>query len=313
MIEVQGISKQYGEISALSDVSFSVDRGHIVGFLGANGAGKTTTMDILCGCIGADKGEVRVAGFEISESPKEVKKRLGYLPDEPPLHNDMRVGEFIEYAGRLWGLERAILRKRCDEVTEKLGLGEVRHRLVGNLSKGFRQRVGLAQALVHNPDVLILDEPTEGLDPNQIVQIRELIRSLKGEHTIVFSSHILSEVENITDELIIIDRGRIVEKGTYQGLLAKIESGSRYQIKVARSVEQLFTQLREMPGLLEVHRTGAVTGDMIEFSLREDTAILDQVVKVVATGDFGLRELKPSSKRLEDIFFQLTKSPEGGR
>lgn len=313
MIEVQGISKQYGEISALTDVSFSVDRGHIVGFLGANGAGKTTTMDILCGCIGADKGEVRVAGFEISESPKEVKKRLGYLPDEPPLHNDMRVGEFIEYAGRLWGLDRPTLRKRCGDVIEKLGLGEVRHRLVGNLSKGFRQRVGLAQALVHNPDVLILDEPTEGLDPNQIVQIRELIRSLKGEHTIVFSSHILSEVENITDELIIIDRGRIVEKGTYQGLLAKIESGSRYQIKVARSVDLLFQKLQGMPGLVEVHRSGATTGDMIEFSLRDEPAVLDQVVNAVVTGDFGLRELKPSSKRLEDIFFQLTKSPEGGR
>lgn len=313
MIEVQGISKQYGEISALTDVSFSVDRGHIVGFLGANGAGKTTTMDILCGCIGADKGEVRVAGFEISESPKEVKKRLGYLPDEPPLHNDMRVGEFIEYAGRLWGLDRPTLRKRCGDVIEKLGLGEVRHRLVGNLSKGFRQRVGLAQALVHNPDVLILDEPTEGLDPNQIVQIRELIRSLKGEHTIVFSSHILSEVENITDELIIIDRGRIVEKGTYQGLLAKIESGSRYQIKVARSVDLLFQKLQGMPGLVEVHRSGAATGDMIEFSLRDEPAVLDQVVNAVVTGDFGLRELKPSSKRLEDIFFQLTKSPEGGR
>lgn len=305
MIEVQGISKRYGDIVALKDLSFSVEKGHIVGFLGANGAGKTTTMDILCGCIGADQGTVKVGGYEMSESPREAKRRMGYLPDEPPLHNDMRVQDYIEYAGRLWGMERNSLTPRCHEVMGKLGLMEVKSRLIGNLSKGFRQRVGLAQALIHNPEVLVLDEPTEGLDPNQIVQIRELIRSLKGEHTIVFSSHILSEVENITDEIIIIDRGHMVEKGTYDGLLAKVGSGRRYLVKVARNSDQLIQEIMRLPGVSAVHALPSEIST-VEFSIDEHSDALDKVASLVVAGAYGLREIRQTSKRLEDIFFQLT-------
>jgi ABC-2 type transport system ATP-binding protein len=192
MIEVIGLSKRYGAVQALNNVSFSVSKGQIVGFLGANGAGKTTTMDIMCGCIGADAGTATIAGYDVTEHPLEVKRRLGYLPDVAPLHPEMRVEEFVTYAGRLHQIPGTQLRQRVGETLEKLSLGAVRRRLIGNLSKGYRQRVALAQAIVHNPEVLVLDEPTEGLDPNQIVQIRELIRSLAGHHTIILSSHILS-------------------------------------------------------------------------------------------------------------------------
>jgi ABC-2 type transport system ATP-binding protein len=194
MIEVNGLSKNYGDLAALSNVSFTVEKGQIVGFLGANGAGKSTTMDILCGCIGADSGFAKVAGFDITERPLEAKRRLGYLPDVAPLHHDMLVSDYIAYAAELHKVERGQIAARVSATIEKLALGDVRNRVIGNLSKGYRQRVGLAQALVHDPEVLVLDEPTEGLDPTQIAEIRKLIKSLAGQHTILLSSHILSEV-----------------------------------------------------------------------------------------------------------------------
>ena len=307
MIEVQHVSKRYGEVVALSDVSFTAKKGEVLGFLGANGAGKTTTMDILCGCIGADGGSIRIGGEEVSESPQSVKARLGYLPDEPPLHNDMLVGEYIEYAARLRGVKSNEVGARVNEMVDRLALGDVKNRLVANLSKGFRQRVGLAQALVHNPDVLILDEPTEGLDPTQIVQIRDMIRSFKGEHTIIYSSHILSEVENICDQLVVIDKGRVIEQGSYADLLRKMEGSRRYRLRVGNDAPRLLQQFSGNERIVAPALSESVD-NMIEFEVQPgDEDILGLVAKAAIDGGFGFRELAQHTKSLEQIYFQLTK------
>lgn len=305
MIEVVGLRKSFGNVLALNDISFRVEKGQIVGFLGANGAGKTTTMDIICGCIGADAGTAKVAGFEISEKPLEVKKRIGYLPDEPPLHKEMRVDEYLHYAGRLHGLQGTALLERVNELKERLGLQEMSQRLIGNLSKGYKQRVGLAQALVHNPEVLILDEPTEGLDPNQILQIRELIKGLRGKHTILFSSHILSEVESVCDEIVIVDKGRVAEQGTHQQLIQRLGGAREYQLRVRQGAEALAKRLGELNDLSEIRTDNGA--QLITFLTRENEQILDQVAQEVLQGGYGFKELAPKSKKLEDVFFQLTR------
>ena len=307
MIEVSGLSKRYGAVQALNNVSFSVAKGQIVGFLGANGAGKTTTMDIMCGCIGADAGTATIAGYDITEQPLEVKRRLGYLPDVAPLHPEMRIEEFVTYAGRLHKIPGTELQRRVSETLEKLSLGAVRRRLIGNLSKGYRQRVALAQAIVHNPDVLVLDEPTEGLDPNQIVQIRELIRSLAGHHTIILSSHILSEVQNTCDHLIIVHNGTVVQTGSYEDLTRAMKSGRIYRLKVARNGAAAMSNLAELAAAQHPRLVDAAEHEL-EFSLAgsTDEAVLDNVARRMIDGGFGLRELAVKTKSLEEVFFQLT-------
>jgi ABC-2 type transport system ATP-binding protein len=305
MIEVSGLTKTYGSVCALQDVTFNVDKGKIVGFLGANGAGKTTTMDIVCGCIGSDQGSVRIGGIDILEDPIEAKRRIGYLPDEPPIYDDMRVSEYIDYAARLNKVPSQDVRKRVDETLERLSLGEVKNRLVGNLSKGFRQRVGLAQAIVHNPDVLVLDEPTEGLDPNQIVHIRELIQQLGGQHTIMLSSHILSEVQNTCDEIIIINKGRIIQQGTHQELLSSLEKDQQYVLTIAQRGHELASQLAAIPYVSNVEFNPNKASEL-GFVLKGTEDQLDQVAKLVIDGGYGLRGLTSKGKSLEEIFFELT-------
>lgn len=306
MIEVKGLRKTFGQVCALNDITFNVDKGQIVGFLGSNGAGKTTTMDIISGCIGADAGTAKIGGFEISESPIEAKKRIGYLPDEPPLHREMTVKEYLSYVGKLHGMSTSQLKDRVQEMLERLELRSMEKRLIGNLSKGYRQRVGLAQAIIHDPDVLILDEPTEGLDPNQILQIRHLIKSLRGQHTILFSSHILSEVESVCDQLIIIDKGKIVEQGTHQDLVKRLESGHQYQLRVRQGASSLLEQLKVHSSVSDLKLVDD-QGQIISFCTRDEDQDLDKVVKTVLDGGFGLKELAPKSKKLEDVFFQLTR------
>lgn len=305
MIEVVSLRKSFGDVPALTDITFKVEKGQIVGFLGANGAGKTTTMDILCGCIGADAGTAKIAGFEISENPIEVKKRIGYLPDEPPLHKEMKVEEFLLYVGQLHRLSKSQAKQRVSELMEKLEISDMRNRLIGQLSKGYKQRVGLAHALVHDPDVLILDEPTEGLDPNQIVQIRELIKSLRGQHTILFSSHILSEVESVCDQIVIVDHGRVVEQGTHQQLVSRLESGRQYQLRVRQGAAALIEKLKNLPALSGL-ALDAENEQMISFRTSDQEQVLDRVAQEVLSGGHGLQELAVKSKKLEDVFFQLT-------
>jgi ABC-2 type transport system ATP-binding protein len=304
MIEVTGLTKRYGQITALSNVTFKVEKGQIVGFLGANGAGKTTTMDIVCGCIGADQGSVQVCGVDVTDQPEKAKLHLGYLPDEPPLHNDMKVIDFVRYAAKLHKVPAPKLKAQIDKTIERLSLGTVAHRLVGNLSKGFRQRVGLAQAIVHDPDVLVLDEPTEGLDPNQIVQIRELIRSLAGEHTILLSSHILSEVQNTCDHIVIIHAGQIVRQGTYDEVVQNSMAGAAYHLRVARNASKLVKELLTLDGVVSAKM--APESDRIHLEIKSGNGALDRIARKVLDGDHGLKELVSHSKSLEDVFLQLT-------
>jgi ABC-2 type transport system ATP-binding protein len=222
MIEVENLTKRYGDLVAVQDISFSAQKGQILGFLGPNGAGKTTTMRIITGFLAATSGTVRVAGFDIFEQAHEVRRRIGYLPENPPLYNDMSVRAFLAFVGRIKGLSRASIPEATDRAIERCGLNDVSNRLLGHLSKGFRQRVGLAQALIHDPSVLVLDEPTIGLDPRQIIEIRSLIRHLSGERTVILSTHILPEVAQLCDKVVIINCGRIVADDAIENLTSNL-------------------------------------------------------------------------------------------
>jgi ABC-2 type transport system ATP-binding protein len=221
MIKVEGLTKRYGDVTAIEDLSFCVEKGEIVGFLGPNGAGKTTTMRIVTGFLASTDGTVTVSGYDIFEKPIEAKKRIGYLPEQPPLYADMTVGGYLKFVSKIRGVPRSGRAEAIDRVVERCGLKDARKTIIGKLSKGYRQRVGLAQAMIHEPDVLILDEPTIGLDPKQIIEIRELVKALAGEQTIILSTHILPEVMMICQRCLIIDRGRIVADDSLAALTAE--------------------------------------------------------------------------------------------
>lgn len=234
MIEVQHLTKRYGDFTAVSDISFSVASGQILGFLGPNGSGKTTTMRVITGFLPATSGTVKVAGFDIFDDSIEVRKRIGYLPESPPLYHDMTVATYLRFVARIKGMPRAEIADAVDRAITRCGLTSVANRLTGYLSKGFRQRVGLAQAIIHNPPVLVLDEPTIGLDPRQIIDIRTLIRELAGEHTVVLSTHILPEVAQVCEKVVIINSGRIVQ----EDLLANLTSGQTLEEVFLRAISQ---------------------------------------------------------------------------
>src|SRR3989440_7749384 len=222
MIKVEGLTKRYARTVAVNDISFEVEKGQIVGFLGPNGAGKTTTMRVLTCFLPPTSGKATIAGFDVQEQPMEVKRRIGYLPETPPVYPEMEVIEYLDFVGRIKGVPKSNLRSRIDEVMQKCAVTDVRNKQIGKLSKGYRQRVGLAQAILHNPDVLILDEPTSGLDPGQIIETRDLIKGLAGEHTIILSTHILPEVEAICEHVVIIAKGKLVATDTVENLTSRL-------------------------------------------------------------------------------------------
>src|SRR5439155_23292592 len=232
MISVEHLTKRYGPTVAVSDVSFEVRQGEILGFLGPNGAGKTTTMRVITGYLPPSEGQVNVAGFDVTDAPLEVKRRTGYLPELPPVYPDMTVSEYLAFVARIKGVPRRELRKRIDEISQKCAVGDVRRKEIGKLSKGYRQRVGLAQALIHTPDVLILDEPTAGLDPKQIIETRELIKALAGDHTIILSTHILPEVSQTCQRVVIINNGKVVAVDTPDNLTARLRGSETMYVQV---------------------------------------------------------------------------------
>src|SRR6266516_4629259 len=232
MIEVEGLTKRYGPTLAVSEVSFEVRKGEVLGFLGPNGAGKTTTMRVITGYLPPSAGKVRVAGVDVVEEPLEAKRHTGYLPENPPVYPDMTVVEYLAFVARVKGLPRGEVKKRVDEVSEKCAITDVRERQIGKLSKGYRQRVGLAQALIHNPDVLILDEPTAGLDPKQIIETRERIRGFAGQHTVVLSTHILPEVSMTCGRVVIINKGRVVAEDTPENLTHRLQGAATVRLEV---------------------------------------------------------------------------------
>src|SRR5579884_541580 len=248
MIEVMHLGKRYGEVVAIDDVNFTVAKGEILAFLGPNGAGKTTTMRILTCFMPATSGTAKVAGYDIFEAPMEVKRRIGYLPDNPPVYPEMTVSEFLQFVAKIKGVPKNKIKAALASALEKCSIGDVSRRLIGNLSRGYRQRVGLAQAIIHNPDVLILDEPTVGLDPKQIIEIRELIKGLGGEHTVILSSHILPEVTATCQRIIVINKGRIVAEDTLERLTTRLKKGLIYSLQVKNGTQEGAAAIRAVPG-----------------------------------------------------------------
>src|SRR5437867_6538807 len=257
MIEVQGLTKRYGPTVAVSEVSFEVRKGEVLGFLGPNGAGKTTTMRVITGYLPPSAGKVRVAGVDVVEEPLEAKQHTGYLPENPPVYPDMTVVEYLAFVARIKGLPRGEVKKRVDEVNEKCAITDVRERQIGKLSKGYRQRVGLAQALIHNPDVLILDEPTAGLDPKQIIETRELIRGFAGQHTVVLSTHILPEVSKTCQRVVIINKGRVVAIDTPDNLTHRLQGYETVLITAEGPAEEIRERLQRVSGVNMVEPRGA--------------------------------------------------------
>jgi ABC-2 type transport system ATP-binding protein len=312
MIKVQGLTKRYARTIAVDNISFEVEKGQIVGFLGPNGAGKTTTMRVLTCFLPPTAGTCNVAGFDVLENPLEVKKRIGYLPETPPLYPEMEVDEYLTFVGRLKGISSADVERRASEAMEKCALGDVRHKLIGKLSKGYRQRVGLAQAIIHNPDVLVLDEPTAGLDPKQIIETRELIKQLGGEHTIILSTHILSEVEHSCERVVIINKGKLVAVDSVQNLTNRLRGAEAVALEVESPGGTLASgdvqqRLEQVSGVSRVLAREARDGRLaFEVESLPGRYIRADLARAVVSAGWNLNELRAVGLSLEDIFLQLT-------
>jgi ABC-2 type transport system ATP-binding protein len=309
MIKVEGLTKRYARTVAVDGISFEVEKGQIVGFLGPNGAGKTTTMRVLTCFLPPTSGKANIAGFDVQESPQEVKKRIGYLPETPPLYPEMEVIEYLDFVGQLKGISRGDIKGRVDDVISRCALGDVRTRLIGKLSKGYRQRVGIAQAIIHNPDVLILDEPTSGLDPKQIIEIRELLRALAGEHTIILSTHILSEVEHSCERVIIISRGKVVAQDSVANLTNRLRGSEAVSVEVdaGPAPGDVQHRLEQVSGVSRVVAKEPRDGRLVfECESLQGRHIRADLARTVVNAGWNLNELRPVGLSLEDIFLQLT-------
>jgi len=311
MIEVQNLTKFYGSQAAVQDLSFTVQRGEIVGFIGPNGAGKSTTMRILAGFLSATEGTVRVAGHDVSAESEEVRRRVGFMPENNPLHEDMRVLEYLKFRARLKGLNRAESRDRVDDVMEQLSLTDVQHRMIGALSKGYRQRVGLADALVHEPELLILDEPTIGLDPHQIRTVRQHIKELGRDHTVLISSHILPEVEVTCTQLLIFHEGNILAADTPRGLEQRLGGRQRITVELNAPMEALNKAWEEMAEI-EHHRILPAEGNFYRSALtpRDGEDLRPRISALAHARGWPLRELTRERHTLEDIFVHITRVEE---
>lgn len=306
MIEVQRLSKFYGQRKAVDDLTFTVNKGEVLGFLGPNGAGKSTTMKILTCFMPASSGVARVAGYDVFESPVEVKKRVGYLPETPPVYKEMVVADYLTYKAALHGIKGAKAKAAVDTALGKCSLGHVRNRLIGNLSKGYRQRVGLAQAIVHNPDVLILDEPTVGLDPKQIIEIRDLIKSFAGDHTVILSTHILPEVEATCSRVMIINEGKIVASDTIDAITTRLRRGNVFTALVQGAGADLTQKLQALPGVAGVSTSNDAEGSRLTITANGDADVRRAVADAVVKSGAGLLELRRESLSLEEVFLKLT-------
>lgn len=303
MIEVEHLSKNYGPRLAVDDLSFTVQKGEICGFLGPNGAGKSTTMKILTGFMPPSEGTVRMAGFDVVTQAMEVKRNIGYLPENPPVYLDMRVRDYLVYAAKLHDVPIAKIRSAVDDAMRRTGLVDVASRIIEHLSKGYRQRVGLAQAIVHNPQVLILDEPTVGLDPNQILEIRSLIKELGGAHTVILSSHILPEIEATCGRTIVIRKGKIVAQDTIDQLTSRFRAGLTYHLLVKQASESSLGAIRAVAGV------ASVTLDQKRITIQmanKEGDVRDQIVQIAVQQNMGVLEFAADRVTLEDVFHQLT-------
>jgi ABC-2 type transport system ATP-binding protein len=307
VIEVQHLTKRYGRVTAVDDVSFKVERGEILGFLGPNGAGKTTTMRVITGYMPATEGRALVAGFDVFQQPVEAKRRTGYLPETPPLYPEMTVREYLTFVARIKGVAPSELTAQVKAVMDRTRITDMASRHCGKLSKGYRQRVGLAQAILHNPDVLVLDEPTAGLDPKQIIETRELIKELAGTHTIILSTHILPEVAQTCQRVVIINKGRVVAVDTPANLTARLRGSETMYVQLDAGAADATPVLERVPGVTRVtvsDRRDGITSYEVESVQGRD--VRRDLARTVVTNNWGLLELRPMRMSLEDIFLSLT-------
>jgi len=319
VIEVSGITKEFGRFTAVNGLSFSVAKGEVLGFLGPNGAGKTTTMRILTGFIPATRGTAVVAGHDILSEPLEAKRKIGYLPENPPLYPEMTVFDYLDFVARIKGVPRERRRARVDESLERCSIGDVRDKLTGKLSKGYRQRVGLAQALVHEPEVLILDEPTAGLDPKQINETRALVRSLGGDHTVVLSTHILPEVVMTCDRVVILNKGSVVAQGTTESLIDQFRKEEHLHVTVEGPERDVLSTLRSQDGVLAAD---AVRGEGEVLTYRLSIApdapgepgknVRREIAARLVRAGYGLLDLHQEGTTLEEVYLRVVSSEEPG-
>jgi gliding motility-associated transport system ATP-binding protein len=311
MIEVQSLTKQYGPVTAIRDVSFSVAPGEIVGFLGPNGAGKSTTMRILACFMPATGGTAQVAGYDVFRQSMEVRKRIGYLPENVPLYQDMRVAPYLDFVAEVKGVSRSVRRARVADVMDRCLIADVQNRLIGNLSKGYRQRVGLAQAIVSDPAVLILDEPTIGLDPRQIAEIRALIKALAGEHTVILSTHILPEVAMVCSSVIIINKGSIVARGPIDTLVEQFFPAARVQVEIGSPPAGVREWLAVVPGVTSVS-DGPSSGRSATFVVESarDRDVRSEIFRLAAQQKWDLLELRRVGMTLEEVFIRIVAGEE---
>ncbi len=309
MIDVQGLTRYYGEKRAISDVTFHVNKGEILGLLGPNAAGKTTTMRILTCYMPPTSGTATIAGYDIFNNSMEIRRITGYLPENPPLYSDMRVDDYLDFVSQIKGIEASRRKAEIDTVVEKTSIGDVRNRIIGKLSKGYKQRVGLAQSLLNNPQIVILDEPTVGLDPKQIIEIRQLIKNLSGEHTVILSSHILPEIEQTCQRVVIINEGRVVAEDTVENLTNRLRGGQRILLQVEGSEENLRKAIQP---LSDIHKMSVEKNQngILQVTVESDKDIRKDLAKQIVSANLGLLELSTDRFTLEDIFLHLTTKEE---
>jgi ABC-2 type transport system ATP-binding protein len=311
LITVENLTKRYATKTAVEGMSFEVEKGEILGFLGPNGAGKTTTMRIITGYMPSTDGTVRVDGFDVFDNPLEVRRRIGYLPENPPLYLDMTVTGYLRFVAKIKGVAKTNLGDEVARVMDRVNITDVKDRIIAKLSKGYKQRVGIAQALLNDPPVMILDEPTIGLDPKQIHEIRELIKDLAGKHTVVLSTHILPEVEQTCHRVVIINKGKIVAVGTPQTLRAQLQGAERVTIEVQGPASDILSKLKAMPGVVDIEKIAENDGRhrlQVEGELHKE--IRSDLARTIVQNGWGLYELQAETMSLEDIFLELTTAEE---
>lgn len=315
LIQVEQLTKRYGQHLAVDSINFTVEEGEVLGFLGPNGAGKTTTMNILTGYISATEGRALINGIDILEQPEEAKKMIGYLPEFPPLYGDMTVNEYLDFVSDIKSVSGAERKKSMEKILDLVKIGDVRGRLIKNLSKGYKQRVGLAQALVGNPRVLILDEPTVGLDPKQIIEIRNLIKNLGKDHTIILSSHILPEVSAVCERVIIINKGKIVASDTPDNLTKGMDDGSKLSLRIAGPEKSVIKIIQELPGVHFAEAQGVRELNTVDVVVEADAKvdIRRPLFNAMSKASYPILMMKSQDMTLEDIFIQVTTEEEGVR